>query len=176
VPYPSVKDIAASKLLHPLHQQSFDEAVEALPAEHDPATIEGRHNEARFRTAFMQAMDAAGVDALVFPTWAQLPAINGDRNTQLTDDPRPAPHAAPTRLGSSLTFVGSMLQWPAISVPNGDIQGLPTGLQLLARAWDEAKLIQYAYAYEQATHYRQPPSTVPPLAVPASGRVPPACG
>jgi len=176
VPYPSVKDIAASKLLHPLHQQSFDEAVEALPAEHDPATIEGRHNEARFRTAFMQAMDAAGVDALVFPTWAQLPAINGDRNTQLTDDPRPAPHATPTRLGSSLTFVGSMLQWPAISVPNGDIQGLPTGLQLLARAWDEAKLIQYAYAYEQATHYRQPPSTVPPLAVPASGRVPPACG
>jgi hypothetical protein len=41
---------------------------------------------------------------------------------------------------------------------------------MLARAWDEAKLIQYAYAYEQATHYRQPPATVPPLAllVPAS--------
>jgi Asp-tRNA(Asn)/Glu-tRNA(Gln) amidotransferase A subunit family amidase len=59
-----------------------------------------------------------------------------------------------------------MLQWPALSVPNGSINGLPTGLQILARAWDEAKLIQYAYAYEQATHYRQPPSTVPPLALP----------
>ena len=76
-----------------MHQQSFDEAVEALPAEHDPATIEGRQNEARFREAFMQAMDAAQVEALIFPTWAQLPAINGDRNTQLTDDPQPAPHA-----------------------------------------------------------------------------------
>ena len=164
VPYPSVKAIAASKLLHPLHQQSFDEAVDALPAEQDPATIEGRHNEARFRVAFMQAMNSAQVDALVFPTWAQLPAINGDRNTQITDDPQPAPNASPTHLGSSLTFVGSMLQWPALSVPNGYIQGLPTGLQILARAWDEAKIIQYAYAYEQATHYRQPPPTVPPLA------------
>ena len=166
VPYPSVQAIAASKLLHPLHQQSFDEAVEALPAEHDPATIAGRQNEARFREAFMQAMDAAQVEALVFPTWAQLPAINGDRNTQITDDPQPAPHAGPTHLGSSLTFVGSMLQWPALSVPNGYINGLPTGLQILARAWEEARLIQYAYAYEQATHYRQPPSTVPPLALP----------
>jgi amidase len=165
VPYPSVQAIATSKLLHPLHQQSFDEAVEALPAEHDPATIEGRQNEARFREAFMQAMDAAKVEALIFPTWAQLPAINGDRNTQLTADPQPAPHAGPTHLGSSLTFVGSMLQWPALSVPNGYINGLPTGLHILARAWDEAKLIQYAYAYEQATHYRQPPSTVPPLAL-----------
>ena len=165
VPYPSVQAIAASKLLHPLHQPSFDEAVEALPAERDPATMEGRQNEARFREAFMQAMDAAQVEALIFPTWAQLPAINGDRNTQLTDDPQPAPHAGPTHLGSSLTFVGSMLQWPALSVPNGYIKGLPTGLHILARAWDEAKLIQYAYAYEQATHYRQPPSTVPPLAL-----------
>jgi len=111
-------------------------------------------------------MDSAHVDALVFPTWAQLPAINGDRNTQITDDPKPAPHAGTTHLGSSLTFVGSMLQWPALSVPNGYIQGLPTGLQILARAWDEAKIIQYAYAYEQATHYRQPPPTVPPLALP----------
>ena len=131
VPYPSVQAIAASKLLHPLHQHSFDEAVEALPAEHDPATIEGRQNEARFREAFMQAMDAAQVEALIFPTWAQLPAINGDRNTQLTDDPQPAPHAGPTHLGSSLTFVGSMLQWPALSVPNGYINGLPTGLHIL---------------------------------------------
>lgn len=166
VPYPSVKAIAASTLLHPLHQQSFDQAVDALPADHDPATIEGRNNEARFRAAFMRAMDSAQIDALVLPTWAQLPAINGDRNTQITDDPKPAPNASPTRLGSSLTFVGSMLQWPALSVPNGYIQGLPTGLQILARAWDEAKIIQYAYAYEQATHYRQPPPTVPPLSAP----------
>jgi Asp-tRNA(Asn)/Glu-tRNA(Gln) amidotransferase A subunit family amidase len=121
-------------------------------------------NEQLYRDAFTKAMDDAGVDALVFPTWAQLPAINGDRNTQI-GDPKPAPNAGPTRLGSSLTFVGSMLQWPALSVPNGYLgEGLPAGLQILGRAWDEAKIIRYAYAYEHATHYRKPPTTVPPLA------------
>jgi Asp-tRNA(Asn)/Glu-tRNA(Gln) amidotransferase A subunit family amidase len=109
-------------------------------------------------------MDAAKVDALVFPTWAQLPAINGDRNTQIAAEPKPGRDAAPTHLGSSLTFVGSMLQWPALSVPNGFLgEGLPVGLQILGRAWDETKIIQFAYAYEQATHYRRPPSSVPPL-------------
>ena len=56
------------------------------------------------------------------------------------------------------------MQWPALSVPNGYLgEGLPAGLQILGRAWDEAKIIRYAYAYEQATQYRQPPSSVPPL-------------
>jgi Asp-tRNA(Asn)/Glu-tRNA(Gln) amidotransferase A subunit family amidase len=164
VPFPSIKEIADSKMVHPLHQQSFDQAVDALPADQDPATIEGRKNEQRYREAFMKAMDEAKVEALVFPTWAQLPAINGDRNTQISDDPQPGPRAGPTHLGSSLTFVGSMLQWPALSVPSGYLgEGLPVGLQILGRAWDESKIIQYAYAYEQATHYRRPPPTVPPL-------------
>lgn len=164
VPYPSLKEIAASKLVHPLHQSSFDEAVDALPADQDPQTIEGRKNEESHRQAFMKAMDAAHVDAVIFPTWAQLPAVNGDRNTQIADDPQPAPHAHPTHLGASLTYIGSTLQWPALSVPNGYLgEGLPVGLQILGRAWDEGRIIQYAYAYEQATHYRRPPPTVPPL-------------
>jgi amidase len=58
-----------------------------------------------------------------------------------------------------------MLQWPALSVPNGYAgEGLPLGLQIVGRAWDEAKVIAYGYAYEQATRYRRPPASVPPLA------------
>ena len=164
IPYPSVKEIAEAKLVHPLHQAAFDEAINALPPDQDARTIEGLKNEQVYRDAFNREMDAAHVDALVFPTWAQLPAINGDRNTQVTDDPKPAPNAGPTHLGASLTFAGSMLQWPALSVPSGYAgEGLPLGLQILGRAWDEAKIISYAYAYEQATHYRRPPPTVPPL-------------
>jgi amidase len=164
VPYASVKALADSKMVHPLHQLSFDQSVDALPADQDPPTIEGRNNEQRYREAFTKAMDGAKVDALVFPTWAQLPAINGDRNTQISEDPQPAPNAGPTHLGSSLTFVASTLQWPALSVPSGYLgEGLPVGLQILGRAWDEGKIIQFAYAYEQATHYRRPPPTVPPL-------------
>ncbi|MDO7884455.1 hypothetical protein [Hymenobacter cheonanensis] len=40
---------------------------------------------------------------------------------------------------------------------------LPAGLQLLGRSFDEATLIKYAYAYEQATHHRRPPARFPAL-------------
>lgn len=164
IPYPSVQAIADSRLVHPLHQQGMEAAAAAKPVAEDPETIEGARNEERFRVAFTQAMSAANVDALVFPTWAQLPAMNGDRNTQIAAEPKPAPNAAPTHLGSSLTFVGSMLQWPAISVPSGFLgEGLPVGLQILGRAWDDANVVRYAYAYERATQHRRPPSTTPPL-------------
>jgi Asp-tRNA(Asn)/Glu-tRNA(Gln) amidotransferase A subunit family amidase len=66
-----------------------------------------------------------------------------------------------------LTFVGSALQWPALSVPSGYLgESLPQGLQILGRAWDEAKIIGYAFAYEQATHHRRPPSSTPALGRP----------
>ena len=32
---------------------------------------------------------------------------------------------------------------------------LPAGLQFLGRSFDEATLIKYAYAYEQATRHRR---------------------
>ena len=49
---------------------------------------------------------------------------------------------------------------PGISVPCGfDAQGLPVGLQLIGKAFDEATLLRAAYSYEQATdwHRRRPP-------------------
>ena len=47
---------------------------------------------------------------------------------------------------------------PAISVPCGFSEGLPVGLQLVAKHWDEARLLQAAQAYEAATewHIKKP--------------------
>ena len=103
VPFPSVKAIADSKLLHPVHQPLFDEASAAKPVDEDPATIEGTKNEQRYRDAFTVAISTGRIDAVVLPTWAQLPVINGDRNTQLVAEPKPAPNAAPTHLGKVLS-------------------------------------------------------------------------
>ncbi|MDW8008675.1 MAG: amidase [Chloroflexota bacterium] len=49
---------------------------------------------------------------------------------------------------------------PAISVPCGfDSSGLPIGLQLVGRWWDEGTLLRAAHAYQRATdwHLRLPP-------------------
>lgn len=163
IPYPSPAAVAESKLAHPLHQAGLEADAAAGPVETDSATIKGLAVEEAYRAGFTKAMDAGRIDAVVFPVWSQLPVINGDRNTQLMTE-TPDPKGGVTGLGASLTFVGSTLQWPALSVPAGYIgESLPQGLQILGRAWDEAKIIGYAYAYEQATHYRRPPASVPPL-------------
>lgn len=165
IPYPSPQAIADSKLAHPLHQPGIEADAAAGSPQTDPETIKGLEIEAAYRAAFTKAMDEGKIDAVIFPTWAQLPVVNGDRNTQVMVD-TPNPKGGVTGLSSSLTFVGSTLQWPALSVPNGYLgQGLPVGLQILGRAWDESKIIGYAYAYEQVTHYRRPPASTPPLTI-----------
>jgi amidase len=51
--------------------------------------------------------------------------------------------------------------YPAITVPAGFVQGLPVGLTFIGRAWSEQKLIGLAFAFEQATRRRQPPTLRP---------------
>ena len=50
---------------------------------------------------------------------------------------------------------------PAITVPAGfTSDNLPAGISFLGRPYDDANMIKFAYAYEQATHHRRPPSAV----------------
>jgi len=48
--------------------------------------------------------------------------------------------------------------YPHITVPMGQIAGLPMGLSLVGAAWSEPTLIKLAYTYEQATRLRRPPA------------------
>jgi amidase len=47
--------------------------------------------------------------------------------------------------------------YPHITVPAGDVFGLPVGLSFFGRAWSEPTLLKLAYAFEQATKARKPP-------------------
>ena len=47
--------------------------------------------------------------------------------------------------------------YPNITVPMGLVEGLPVGISFFGKAWSEGKLIEIAYAYEQATQKRQVP-------------------
>lgn len=68
--------------------------------------------------------------------------------------------------GSSGAGIGARAGYPTIIVPAG-YQILnnqnPLGLSFLAKAYEEDKLIGYAYDYEQASRIRISPLTTPPL-------------
>jgi len=55
------------------------------------------------------------------------------------------------------TSPAAVAGYPHITVPAGYVFGLPVGLSFFSTAWQEAKLIQYAFAFEQATQYRRQP-------------------
>lgn len=48
--------------------------------------------------------------------------------------------------------------YPDISVPMGFVSGLPMGVSFFGRRWSEPTLIRIAYAFEQATNHRRPPT------------------
>jgi amidase len=50
---------------------------------------------------------------------------------------------------------------PSITVPAGSVSGLPVGVSFFGPRWTEPRLIALAYAFEQATQHRNPP-TLPP--------------
>ncbi|MDP3857996.1 MAG: amidase family protein [Stagnimonas sp.] len=54
---------------------------------------------------------------------------------------------------------GSSTQNPSVVVPVGlTSDGVPKGIEVLARKWDEPTAIGIAYDYEQATRFRTPPA------------------
>ena len=60
----------------------------------------------------------------------------------------------------SLSGMGNLVGLPSITVPTGlGEEGLPTGIELLGRWWDESRIVQLAEAFQGATghHLAQPP-------------------
>ena len=86
------------------------------------------------------------VDAILTPT-SPTPAFKiGEK----TDDP------LQMYLSDIFTISANLAGIPAISIPCGFTDGkLPVGLQILGKHFDEERILQTAYAYEQATEWHK---------------------
>jgi len=88
------------------------------------------------------------IDLLLTPTTTTAPPSISEAQS-----PRPPSFI---KLTNPFNFSGQ----PAISLPCGfTSEGLPIGMQLVGRAWEETTILRAALAYEQATgwHKRRPP-------------------
>jgi amidase len=101
------------------------------------------------RRMVLAVFDSLHLDAIAYPTTRRKATVIG----------QPPP---PTNC--QLSAVTGM---PAVSMPAGfTADSLPVGFELLGRQFDDARLVSFAYAWEQAVHPRRPPHTTPPLANP----------
>jgi amidase len=60
--------------------------------------------------------------------------------------------------GGSFTSPAAVAGYPHVTVPMGFVRGLPVGLSFVGRAWSEATLLKFAYAFEQAAPARKKPT------------------
>ena len=151
-------------------------AASALPAEatvlgllerasitsaEDPAYIDLLENRLPRYTELKTALfDEYGLDALVYPTSASFaPPIRNPVNS--ASDPT----YVADEVRSPQTLAGySSVGFPAVVVPMGvGSGGLPMTISFLGRPYEEAKLIGYAFDYEQATMMRRPSPLAPTL-------------
>lgn len=99
------------------------------------------------RNDFTKVFDQ--VDAIICPTSPEVAFKAGERS----DDP------LRMYLADIFTIAANLAGICGISIPCGfastDGRQLPIGLQLLARPFDEARLLQIAHAYEQSTNWHR---------------------
>jgi amidase len=154
-PVRSLEDVIAFNESHKAQEMPFfGQDLMTMAAKKGPLTSEDYQRRfARYRRQAIDGIDAVmakhQLDALVAPTggpaWL-IDLVNGDRF--------PGDEFAPST-------VTSVAGYPQITVPMGMYKGLPIGVSFFGRAWSEPKLIALAYAYEQATRHRKPPTFAP---------------
>jgi amidase len=134
-----------------LFGQELFEKAEATKGLADPAYLKAR------RTSF-QAAGPNGIDrllkqynvvALVGPTmppaW-KIDAVNGDQIS-----------------GSGGGSLAAVAGYPHLTVPMGQVKGMPVGLSFIGPKWSEALILSLGYSYEQARGLAPGPRFLPSI-------------
>jgi len=138
-------------------QEIFDLA-QATGSLTDPAYIKARADATSIaQKAIDDTLAANDLDAIIAPTnspaWTT-DLVNGDHFS----------------IGSSSP--AAIAGYASITVTAGAAFGLPVGVSFIGGKWAEPKLISLAYAWEQATKLRKPPSFLPTVPASATSGIP----
>jgi amidase len=135
--------------LDPVTWDMLNEGLELTAVDHR-AAIDDLHAQSR-----LAARAFASADVLLCPTLNVLPPLPG----ALSSSRGTVDAFFDVEFESTgATTVPNVTGWPAITLPLGEVEGLPVGVQLIAQ--DEAVLIRLASQLEQALPWadRRPPS------------------
>jgi len=95
-------------------------------------------------------MDKLNLDAIIAPS-------NGP--AWMTD------HVNGDHYGGGSSSPAAVSGYPNVTVPAGQVGGLPVGVSFFGRAWSEPVLLRIAYGFEQATGHRMAPRLLPTLEI-----------
>lgn len=149
-PVGSLEEIVASGQFSPNIAEELRRSVELDRDSADYAERLSRRQALRGRV--QDILDEHDLDALLFPHQQRLVVPIGCRQIE--------------RNGALASVTG----FPAIALPGGFSRptesaplGVPVGVELLGRPWDEGRLIGLAYGIEQVLRCRKAPASISPL-------------
>lgn len=144
----TVESIHSSKQYHPSLAlfEKLGEGI-AYPKE-DPDYGLRLDAQLEFQQVVTSIMIEHNLDAIVYPSVKITPPTIEDTLSKKFWDYFP-----------TNTSIGSQLRWPAISVPVGFTdEGLPVGLEILGRPFEEQKLLELAFGVEALMKARRAPT------------------
>ncbi|HEY4368788.1 MAG TPA: amidase [Steroidobacteraceae bacterium] len=133
--------------------------------EDSEATTGGRHDPEYIQTlqSALRMTRQDGIDRLLKKNKVvALVTLTGGPADLIQPDGSGGSHAVSAQpRGSqpaSATAYAATAGYPHLSVPMGQVEGMPVGLSFLGAPWSEQLLLSLGYAYEQASMKRVPPT------------------
>ncbi len=130
--------------------QDLFERAEKTQGLNDPSYLKARKNSLYYTSVegIDKLLAENQLDALIAPTFGpawRIDLITGD-------------HYA-----GKAYHLPAIAGYPHLTLPMGQVQGLPVGLSFIGPAWSEETLLSLGYAFEQVAKARKPPLFIPSL-------------
>jgi Asp-tRNA(Asn)/Glu-tRNA(Gln) amidotransferase A subunit family amidase len=151
-PIRTFSEFVRRREFHPSLQKTLETYLAVADGLDRPEYLQQLRRRAELRQAVMTVMADHRLDAILYPHQRRLVVPIGEEQVE--------------RNGILSNSTG----FPALTFPGGFSAptataplGVPVGIELLGPEWSEGTLLKFAYAFEQGTRIRKPPSSAPPL-------------